>query len=256
MNKIDSASEQNSTTSQQVEDKLQVYEDKLHQQHPLVFWLSLILPAAMILGAVAAILFFKGWLFTAKLVAASAVTFVFLGRLVILMGQQDPEQLDFDIFLTPNQLFFMVSYLDLAAAILVAFHVGLLFNLPFVGKRATSLIDDARFVMNRFPAIQQAAFFGLTAFVAFPLAATGAIGGSILGTLLGLSRIRVFVATIIGCLIGNFLMLKFAEQMAPLTRDPWVKYSSLLAIIALVILMEWRYRKSKEKYHQVHPDET
>lgn len=256
MNETDSTSEHESQSAQHVEDKLHVYEDALHQRHPLVFWLSLVLPAAMILGAIAALVFFKGLLFTAKLLAAAAVTFVFLGRLVILMGQHEPEKLDFDIFLTPNQLFFMVSYLDLAAAILVAFHVGLLFNLPFVGKRATSLIEDARFVMNRFPAIQQAAFFGLTAFVAFPLAATGAIGGSILGTLLGLSRIRVFVATIIGCLVGNLLMLKFAELMEPLTRNPWVKYSSLVAIIALVVLMEWRYRKSKEKYRTAHLEAT
>jgi uncharacterized membrane protein len=254
MNEIDSTPEGGSHSAQLVEDQLHVYENKLQQRHPLVFWLSLVLPAAMILGALVALLIFKGVLFTAKLVAAAAVTFVFLGRLVILLGQQNPEQLDFDIFLTPNQLFFMVSYLDLAAAILVAFHVGLLFDLPVVGKRATALIDDAKFVMNRFPTIQQAAFLGLTGFVAFPLAATGAIGGSILGTLLGLSRIQVFVATIIGCLIGNSLMLKFSELMEPLTRNPWIKYSSLVAIIALVILMEWRYRKSKEKYHQIHPD--
>jgi hypothetical protein len=256
MEKITDSSSKIDKSSTLVEDKMHVYEDALKAQHPLIFWLSLVVPGAMILVAIIALIVLKGWVFTVKLMAAAAITFAFLGRLVILVGQRDPGELDFDIFLTPNQLFFMVSYMDLVAAILVAFHVGLLFDLPLVGKRASSMIDDAKFVMNRFAGIRRAAFLGLTGFVAFPLAATGAIGGSVLGTLLGLGRLRVFCATILGCLIGNLLMLKFAEFMEPITKSPWVRYSSILGIVALVILMEWRYRKSKEKYHQAHPDWT
>lgn len=238
----------------QVEARMHTIEDRLHERHPILWWVTLIIPAAMILGAIITILFIHGFAFTAKLVIAAAITFVFLGRLVILLGQSG--ELEFDVFLSPNQLFFLVSYMDLAAAILVAFHVGLLFDLPYIGKRAKSLIDDAKFVMNRFPGIQQAAFLGLTAFITFPLAATGAIGGSILGTLLGLSRVRVFLATVVGCFLGNFLMLKFAHWMAPITQITWVRYSSIAVIVLLVIVMEWRYRKGVAKYRETHPSEA
>jgi hypothetical protein len=235
----------------QVEVRMHSIEDRMQERHPILWWVTLIIPAAMVLGAIITIFAVHGFVFTVKLVVAAAITFVFLGRLVILLGQSG--DLDFDVFLSPNQLFFMVSYMDLAAAVLVAFHIGLLFDLPYIGKRAKSLIDDAKFVMNRFPAIQQAAFLGLTAFISFPLAATGAIGGSILGTLLGLGRVRVFLATVIGCFIGNFLMLKFAHQIEPITKEPWVRYSSIVAIVVLVIVMEWRYRKSVKKYRETHP---
>jgi uncharacterized membrane protein len=234
----------------QAEQRMHSIEDRMHDRHPVLWWITLLVPITMVLVAIVVAILTQGLLFTIKLVVAAGITFVFLGRLVILLGQTG--ELEFDVFLSPNQLFFLVTYMDLAVAILVAFHIGLLFDLPYLGKRAKSLFDDAKFVMNRFPAIQQAAFLGLTAFISFPLAATGAIGGSILGTLLGLGRIRVFFATVVGCLIGNFLMLKFAYLMEPITRSPWVRYSSIVVIVGLVILMEWRYRKGVEKYRQAH----
>ncbi len=233
----------------QVESTLDNFEARLHEQHPGLWWITLLLPPGLILGALVTVTVTQGWLFTAKLLGAAAATFFLLGRLVILMGKQG--ELDWD-FLTPFELFVMVSYMDLAAALLVAFHVGVLFHLPWIGKRAASLVEDARFVLDKMPWMHNAAFVGLTLFVAFPLAATGAIGGSILGTLLGLGRTRVFVATISGCLIGNWTLLKASELIRPIAENPWFKYSSLVVIVALLVLMEFRYRASKKKYHELH----
>jgi hypothetical protein len=233
----------------QVESTLDSFEEGFYLRHPALWWTTLVVPPALIAGALISVVLVSGWWFTVKLLGAAAATFFVLGRLVILMGKQG--ELDWD-FLTPFELFVMVSYMDVAAALLVAFHVGVLFHMPWIGKRAASLVEDARFVLDKMPWMHNAAFVGLTLFVAFPLAATGAIGGSILGTLLGLNRTRVFIATITGCLIGNGLLYKASEFIRPIAENPWFKYSSLIVIVGLVALMEIRYRKSKKKYHDAH----
>jgi hypothetical protein len=195
-------------------------------------------------------------LFTTKLLGAATATFFVLGRFVILFGQQGELKEAWD-FLSPFHLFLMVCYMDIAAALLVAFHIGALFHLPWIGKRAESMIVDARFVLDRMPWMKSAAFTGLAMFVAFPLAATGAIGGSILGTLLGLNRWRVFVATITGCLVGNGALYLLADTIGRYvdTNNPVVKYGGLAVILAVIIAMELRYRNSKLKYQESHSAE-
>lgn len=237
----------------QVEGRLHGFEESFRRRHPVSWWVTLLVPLLLIVGAVFVISINGGWLLATKVVGAATATFFLLGRFVILLGQQGDLSSDWD-FLSPLQLFFMVSYMDLAVALLVAFHVGSLFNLPWLGKRAASLVEDARFVLDRLPWMKNAAFTGLTLFVAFPLAATGAVGGSILGTLLGLDRLRVFLATVIGCLLGNGGLYLMADTLGRYidTRSPVVKFGGLAVILAVVLCMEYRYRKGKKKFHDEH----
>ncbi len=236
---------------QQVESQLDSFEQAFHVRHPLLHWVTLILPPVLVLGALIIICSIKGWIFTTKLVGAATITFFGLGRFVILFGQQGELSGDWD-FLSPFQLFLMVCFMDFAAALLVAFHIGALFHLPWIGKRAESMILDARFILDRLPWMRNATFTGLVLFVAFPLAATGAIGGSILGTLLGLNRWRVYIATIAGCLIGNGALYLLADTIGRYvdTNSPVVKFGGLAVILGVIITMEYRYRKGKQKYQE------
>jgi len=234
-----------------VESKLDNFEHGFHVRHPVLHWVTLITPPALLAAALIALLILKGVLFTSKMVGAATATFFVLGRFVILFGQQGELSGDWD-FLSPFQLFLMVSYMDFASALLVAFHIGALFHLPWIGKRAESMIVDARFILDRMPWMRNAAFTGLAMFVAFPLAATGAVGGSILGTLLGLNRIRVFIATIVGCLLGNGLLYLLADTIGRYidTDNPVVKYGGLVVILFVIVAMEYRYRRSKMRYEK------
>lgn len=243
----------NEELEKQVEGKLHGFEEGFRRKHPVVWALTLVIPFLLLGGAILAVWWFEGGLFATKLIGAATATFFVLGRFVILFGQQGELGNDWD-FLSPFQLFLMVSYMDFAAALLVAFHVGAMFQLPWLGKRAASLVEDARFVLDKFPWMRRAAFTGLTLFVAFPLAATGAVGGSILGTLLGLSRLRVYLATVMGCLLGNGLLYLAAERIDDeIANHPVVRYGGIATILGVIVLMEYRYRKSKQKYQAEHP---
>ena len=244
-----------------VETKLHGFEEGFRQKHPVLFFATLITPIVLLFGAVGVCWWVRGWEFTAKLVGAAVATFFVLGRFVILLGQQpeaveasDAAILDKFSFLTPGELFMMVTYMDISVALLVAFHIGALFRLPWLGKRVASLVEDARFVLESMPWMRRLTFTGLTLFVAFPLAATGAVGGSILGTLLGLSRTAVFIGTILGCLIGNGLLYFAAEQVSRYVKfdNPIVKFGGIAVILALIIFMEIRYKRSKNKFVATH----
>jgi uncharacterized membrane protein len=243
---------------QRVETKLHGFEEGFRQKHPFLFFATLITPILLLVGAVGVCWWVRGWEFTAKLVGAAVATFFVLGRFVILFGQQPHEAtaaiLDKFSFLTPGELFLMVTYLDVSVALLVAFHIGALFRLPWLGKRVASLVEDARFVLESLPWMRRLTFTGLTLFVAFPLAATGAVGGSILGTLLGLSRTAVFAGTILGCLIGNGVLYFAAEQVSRYidTNSPVIKFGGIAVILALIIVMEIRYKRSKKKFIATH----
>jgi divalent metal cation (Fe/Co/Zn/Cd) transporter len=125
-----------------------------------------------------------------------------------------------------------------------------LFRLPYLGKRIGALVADGRFVLQSYPWMKRMTFLGLAAFVAFPLAATGAMGGSILGRLLGMTRLATFGATIIGCLIGNGVMYLASDAINRyLDKDhPVVKYGGLTLIVLIIVILEWRYRKLKQRY--------
>jgi uncharacterized membrane protein len=150
----------------------------------------------------------------------------------------------------------MVTFMDMVVALVVAFHIGVLFKLPVLGPRVSSLVADSRFVLNSYPWMKRATFAGLLAFVAFPLASTGAVGGSILGRLLGLGRFPTYIATVIGCVIGNagmYLIGRQIEQWGVDKDHPVVKYGGITVIILVVVVLEWRYRKLKQKYLKTHP---
>jgi hypothetical protein len=89
---------------------------------------------------------------------------------------------------------------------------------------------------------------GITLFVMFPLAATGAVGAAIFGRLLGMSRVSTFLAiclgSIMGCgvmVYGSVLIDKYIGR-----ENPMLTIGGLAVIISLIFLLNYRYRKMKK----------
>jgi hypothetical protein len=96
------------------------------------------------------------------------------------------------------------------------------------------------------------------AFVTFPLAATGSVGGSIFGRLLGLSRWMTFAGIVLGSLIGDSGMLLIANLGGEILdkNHPLVKYGGIAVILAVVVILEWRYRRLRAHFVQQPPPVT
>ncbi len=234
-------------------DDLHSTESEFRKKHPLIWAGTLYGPVVITIVLVILLLVFAGFTFTRKLATMAVVALVVLGRFVILSGR-DGGLLDFTGQITSAQLFTLVTYLDLMTALVLAFHIGFLFKVPYIGPRISALVTDGHFILDKQPWMRKATFFGLICFVGFPLAATGSIGGSIFGRLLGMSRIATFNGIMIGTLLGNGAMFFFSDLASEyLDKDnPYLKYGGFAVILTLVIILERRYRKLRDNYAAMH----
>ncbi len=205
--------------------------------------------------ALLALFYFAGWEFASRLVTNTLLALWLVGRFIILSGAEGGVN-DFEGALSAFQLFLLMSYLDTMTALVLAFHIGFLFRLPLIGPRVAALVTDGHFILDAQPWMRRATFFGLIAFVGFPLAATGSVGGSIFGRLLGLSRFATFFCICIGSLIGNGLMYWFADIIDPwIDKDSWlVRFGGVAAILLIVVMLERRYRTLRDRFAKANDE--
>jgi hypothetical protein len=139
----------------------------------------------------------------------------------------------------------MVLYMDLATAMLIGFHTGVLWKLPVVGPRLRLLVKQGQALVAANPRAKRATFLTITAFVMFPLAATGSVGGSLFARLLGMSRWQTLLAVVIGSLLGCGLMYYGASLINRyLDRsNPVVQYGGIACVAVLILILSRRFRR-------------
>ncbi len=219
------------------------FEVAFRRDYPVIWLATLVGPLVITLAILALLWVVLGGGYVQRLVGSAAATFFFFGKFVILGGRAG-EAADVRDFFTPLQLTLMVVYMDLAVASLLVFHAGFLFKLPLLGKRLIELAEDGAWILRSHPWLKRATFIGLVAFVMFPLAATGSVGGAIFGRLLGMSRAAAFFGIALGSLLGCGLMYYGAALINQYLdrNDPVLQIGGLAIIVMLIILLNARYR--------------
>jgi uncharacterized membrane protein len=230
-------------------DDLHSTESQFRLSHPWCWRFTLFGPIVLTALLLVFLFFQTGWEFTTKIATAAAMTVMIFGRFIILSGTEGAFQ-DTNGSLASEHLFAIVCYLDVMTALMLAFHIGFMFRLPYVGPRISALVTDGHFILDSQPWMRRATFFGLIAFVGFPLAATGSIGGSIFGRLLGMSRTATFFGIVIGALLGNTVMFLFSDLLSYYfdKNNIYLKIGGFLVIAAVIFVLERRYRKLKEGF--------
>lgn len=222
------------------------FEKNFHKNYfPL--WLgTLIGPPLLTLALIGLIYVVAGPTYSGQLLFAAGCSFGFLGRFSIITPFAG---------LTPTDLFWMVTYQDVMVALFFAFHVGLMFRVPWIGPKIAALSSDSEFILAHQPWMKRATFLGLLAFIGFPLAATGSVGGAIFGRLLGLSRWAIFWGSTIGAVIGNgsmwILAVLVKDQLPDNMQDSLiVKYGGIFFIVLIVVFLERRYSAMKRAFEE------
>ena len=138
------------------------FELTFRREHPLIWLSSIVGPIISTLAILAAIwlLHPDGIVMVQKVLTAAFVTFVFFSRFVILGGEEASSN-EAISFLTTEQLFLMLTYMDLIMAVVVTFHIGLMFKIPYLGNKIGELVADGQFILRCYPWIRRVAFFGL-----------------------------------------------------------------------------------------------
>ncbi|MCA9035995.1 MAG: small multi-drug export protein [Planctomycetaceae bacterium] len=230
-------------------EELHSTEDDFRRRSPLLWRLTLYGPFAVSIVATALLAVLAGTKFAGRIVGAAALSAWVMGRFIILTGSE-AAFLDFSGPLSAEHLFLLVMWMDVMTALVLAFHIGFLFRIPLIGTRVLALVTDGHFILDAHPWMRRATFVGLTGFVMFPLTATGAVGGSVFGRLLGMSRFATFTGIVLGSFLGNGIMYFFAEQIAKVAdRDhPVIKYGGFVLIALITVILERRYRTLRAKY--------
>lgn len=230
-------------------DDLHSTESQFRLSHPWCWRLTLYGPIVLTGLVLVFLVFLTGWEFTTRIVTFATMTVLIFGRFIILSGSNGAFQ-DTDGALASEHLFAIVCYLDVMTALILAFHIGFMFRLPYIGPRISALVTDGHFILDSQPWMRRATFFGLIAFVGFPLAATGSIGGSIFGRLLGMSRTATFFGIVIGALLGNTVMFLFSDLLSHyLDKDNlYLKIGGFVVIGVVIFVLERRYRKLREGF--------
>jgi len=209
--------------------------DAFRRDYPFWWLTTLLVPPLSAIVLCLVVGFTGGVVQLHKVLLTAAATFFFFGKFVILGS-------------SPLKLFALVVYMDVMTGMLLVFHAGFLFRIPYLGSRLLVVARDSQQLLAGHPWVRRATFVGITLFVMFPLAATGAVGAAIFGRLLGMSRVSTFLAiclgSIMGCgvmVYGSVLIDKYIGR-----ENPMLTIGGLAVIISLIFLLNYRYRKMKK----------
>jgi len=170
-------------------------------------------------------------------VAKYAVASLLLaGKLVIFAGLKQGEPPIWSLAL-------MTFLIDLVCAFVLASGLRGLERAPFLGGWLRSSRTRAKEVLVEYPGLRRLAFFGVVAFVLLPIAGTGAITGSIVARLVGLSRLAGIgaIALASGWSAVSFALLAelLGEQAQNLLANPLI----VAGVIGLIGATGWTLYK-------------
>lgn len=192
-----------------------------------------------------------------SLMIAAALAFGAAGRFIIPLQQTMPTLGEWSRLLTPEEMFWWVSFQDVMVALFLSVHIGFMFRLPFVGHKIAELTVDGELILSKQPWMRRFTFLGLVAFIAFPLAATGSAGGAIFGRLLGLSRRAIFWGSAIGGILGNAAMYYLSKKVLTYLpqESPLVQWGGVATVVAIILFLERRYAGMKKEFLKARAEE-
>ncbi len=175
----------------------------------------------------------------------------------VVFGEAALGDNTFDLKLGTWQLAYVVMYVNAVSGWFYTYNLDLLGKLPKIGPWLRRSRINARAMLEQRPWIRRWSVVGVSLFVITPLPGSGALGGSLVGHIVGISKratvIAVAVAGIAVCsayaLLANELkqLLDRLEQFTPL----WVRFVAF-ALVAIVLI--WAMTKMV-RWFATHPQE-
>lgn len=227
------------------------FQRSFRRERPIL-WASTLFGPFAVSGLVLTVLWMiQGAAFVQKLALFSLATFFFFGKFVILGGDVAGVDPEYRRLLTREQLFLLVFWLDMMTATVLVFHIGLLYRIPWLGRRLLAVARDGEAILRSQAWVRRVTFLTIILLVAFPLAATGAVAASIFGRLLGMARLSTYIGISVGSLLGCGLMYTGAGVVNRYIdrEDPMLLISGIAVIIGIILILNWRYRRIVHRAH-------
>jgi uncharacterized membrane protein len=167
------------------------------------------------------------------------------GKYVIFSGVAEVSPLG------PWALAVVAVLVDVVVASMLALVLAPLGRVPVVGPALRRIHARAEDVLREYPRLRRMAFWGVVIFVFLPLPASGSIGGTFVGQLLGLTRLRGLVAVVVGGALVSAvfagLAVALGHQAQAMIENPWVS-GTCIALFAVVVFVAWRAARKALKH--------
>lgn len=182
---------------------------------------------------------------TLELLGLMAASFAVAGKFLPLWG------LSGESTFSAWQLGVCIWLMDTGTVVVLVYGLASLRRIGVLDRFFERAHANARLVLDAYPRMRRAAIVGVTAFVLFPIAGTGAIGGTFVGLLLGMNRFVLIACVSTGGLLGGMGMAALAvhfeatmRQFQAAQHDPTIKYA-LLGVVGLTVAgAAWRMQRA------------
>ncbi|MCE5337847.1 MAG: small multi-drug export protein [Methanomicrobiaceae archaeon] len=139
-----------------------------------------------------------------------------------------------------------LAFLDFAGGLFMAWNFPLVLRIPYVGPRVRQFVAAGRAFLDRRPWLERLYFIGLIIFVSIPFDGSGSIVGSVVGRMLGMTKIEVLTCITIGGIIGSFavaLGIDYIANLIPTGAGSWVSVIVFLLVGTALLVMYRSYRR-------------
>lgn len=172
-----------------------------------------------------------------------------------------------DSAFSPWALGLVIWAVDTATVLFIVYALEGLYRFKRLKRAIDKVQSNAGLVLTAYPRIRKGAVIGVTLFVLFPLAGTGAMMGAFMGILLGLHRRVTIMAVSAGGLIGGMLMAFLAvyfgeaiERLRAAQEDPVVHYVIIGSLVTAGLVLLWwlnrTYRRALTLAQELPPEPT
>jgi uncharacterized membrane protein len=167
------------------------------------------------------------------LLSHAGLALAFVGKFIVFAGLKEGAP-------SPWQLAATVFLLDIGFAFVLASGIETLERAPLLGRGLRRARARALDLLSAYPGLERRAFFGVALFVFLPLAGTGAITGSFLARIFGLSRADAVLAIALGSACTSVLFAALAHFVGA-QAEAFLKNPVMAGIWTVVLLLVcWR----------------
>jgi uncharacterized membrane protein len=143
-----------------------------------------------------------------------------------------------------SDLFYLVVYIGTVLAFVYVYSLDLFEMFPGIGPRLRAARANALATVRSRPWIRRWATIGVAMFVLSPLPGSGALGGALVGRLVGLTRVRAFLSVSIANLLVGLLYTSFSGGIRDWMKDheitPLEKIAGLVVVVVLfALILRW-----------------
>ncbi|MBI4569147.1 MAG: small multi-drug export protein [Planctomycetes bacterium] len=206
----------------------------------------LALAPVLTLGAIGAVAVLRGGEVAAALVAAGAASLTGPGKFMVIAPLEA-------FHITTWEMAAVIAWMDSATALWLTYNLDLLYALPRFGRKIRELVLFSEYVVAHNRWMRRFSFVGVVAFVAFPISGTGAVGGTLLGRMLGMRPWVIVLGIVIGAVVSCFGVAAAYDQLVSLggpdiSRSWWFVTANVAGIAVILFLLVLWARRMRRTY--------